>query len=261
MNLENKKLIVANFKMNLANNTEKNYWLKSFIKAKNKLEITNSALILCPPVIFLDEFMKTLDSKTTLLGAQNCFWEDKGSFTGETSPAMIKSLGGEFIILGHSERRRFLKETNQMINLKTKRVLKSGLNPIICVGENAEEKKSDQTLEIILHQLNSILKNISRGLVNKIIICYEPIWAISANKPDHLPTINEIMGAKLLIRKFLVEKYGINTAKRVQIIYGGSVDSKNINQTCIKPEMDGVLIGKSSLIPNELIKITTLLNN
>jgi triosephosphate isomerase (TIM) len=260
MNLENKKLVVANFKMNLASKTEKDYWLSNFIKAEKKSEATKNALILCPPAIFLDEFVKNINSKTTSFGAQNCFWEDKGSFTGEISPEMIKSLGGEFVILGHSERKRFLKETNEMINSKTKRVLKSGLSPIICVGENAEEKRNDQGLEIILNQLNSILEGINRGLINKIILCYEPVWAISANKPDHLPTINEIMGAKLLIKKFLVEEYGVNIAKRVKIIYGGSADSKNINQVCLEPEMDGVLVGKASLIPNELIKIVTSLN-
>lgn len=260
MNLENKKIVVANFKMNLASKTEKDYWLNNFIKAEKDLREIKSGLVLCPPTIFLDEFAKKIKVKSVFFGAQNCFWESKGSFTGETSPEMIKSLGGEFVILGHSARRKFLKETNEMINLKTKKVLKSGLNPIICIGENSEEKRNDQTLEIILNQLNSILEGVSKGLVNKIIICYEPVWAISTNKPDHLPTINEIMGAKLLIKKFLVEKYGANTTKRVKIIYGGSVDSKNINQTCLEPEMDGVLIGSASLIPNELIKITTSLN-
>ena len=222
--------------------------------------MAKNALILCPPIIFLGEFIKNIDSKTIFFGAQDCFWENKGSFTGETSPEMIKSLGGKFVILGHSERRKFLKETNLMINLKTKQVLKSGLNPIICVGENVKEKRNDQTLEVLLHQLNNIFKGISRGIINKIVICYEPVWAISANKPDHLPTINEIMGARLLIKKFLVEKYGMNTAKKVKILYGGSVDGKNINQTCLEPEMDGVLVWKTSLIPKELIKITTSLN-
>jgi triosephosphate isomerase len=195
------------------------------------------------------------NNKDIFLGAQNCFWEDKGAYTGEIGPKMLKSMGVEYVILGHSERREYFKENNQEIAKKLERVLKNRLTPIVCIGENSEEKRQELTGQVILEQMQEILKNIGSGNIEKTVLCYEPIWAISSNKPDSLPTENEIMEARLLMKKFLVKKYGKLTADRVKIIYGGSVDQSNVGETCLKTGMNGALIGSASTKPYDFVKI------
>lgn len=171
---------------------------------------------------------------------------------------MVKNLGADFVILGHSERRRYFCEDNGEINLKIEAAIRNGLKPILCVGEDKEQKESG-TLAII-EQLEGCLGKTSRMNIENIIICYEPVWAISSNNPDHLPTTNEIMSARLMIKKFLVEKYGARIAEKVRIIYGGSVDAKNVKEVCLNPGMDGVLVGKESLAPYGFIKIAEIIN-
>lgn len=252
------KLIIGNIKMNIESPAEQGQYLTLFKKELIGKKINNCELILCPPAIHLAGF-KNAKMKKIILGAQNMFWENKGSFTGEISPSMLKNFGCEYVILGHSERRRYFCERDEEVNLKVISTLKNGLKPILCVGENGEQKKEGS--KIILQQLENCLANISRGKIENVVICYEPVWAISSNNPDHLPSANEIMSAKLLIRKFLVGKYGVKLAEKVKIIYGGSVSANIAKEVCLEPGMDGVLIGKESLAPHEFIKIASILNN
>jgi len=259
MGINKKNIVVANLKMYLSSKSDTERWLENFIRSKKKFNFEQTLLVICPPVIFLDEFSKKLKADWINIGAQNCFWENEGSYTGEISPRMINSLGGKFVIIGHSERRRYLKETSQTASKKIEQILKNNLHPIVCVGENAEEKKNGQTMEIILKQMNECLETVSRGKIEDVLICYEPVWAISSNHPNQAPDANEIMSAKLLIKKFLAEKYGIKLAKRVKIIYGGSVDDKNIEKVCIEPGITGALIGKASTIPHALLQICKIL--
>lgn len=259
MGINKKNIVVANFKMYLPSKSDTERWLENFLKSKNEFSFSDTWLILCPPVVFLNDFETKIKTEWVGLGAQNCFWENEGAFTGEIGPRMINSLHGKFVILGHSEIRRDCQETDDIIAKKINQVLKIGLSPILCVGENQQQKEQDRTAEIILNQLENCLSGVSKGKIEDVVICYEPVWAISANEPDHLPTVNEIMSARLLIKKFLAEKYGIKSAQRVKIIYGGSVDDKNINDVCLKPEMNGVLVGKASTIPHTLLRICKLL--
>lgn len=258
--MKKQNIVVANFKMSLNTQFELGHWFTNFLKAKKKLRLSDTEIVLCPPFLRLDAFAKKIKSKYILLGTQNCFWEQKGAYTGEVSPAMVRSVGGRYVILGHSERRRFLGETDEIVALKMIAALKGGLYPVLCVGENAQEKQNDMLLSAVSKQLKECLSQISRGRIENVIVCYEPVWAISANKPDHLPSTNEIMGARLLIRKILTEKYGRAVMERVKIIYGGSVTSKNVHEVCVSSGMNGALVGGASLIPYDLIKIAEVID-
>ena len=251
------KLIIGNLKMNLLSALERDRYFNNFKQEAAGKRIKNAKIVICPPAVHLEAFQE-LKRKNVFLGAQNIFWERSGSFTGEVSPGMVKNLGADFVILGHSERRRYFCENNQEINLKIGAALKNGLKPILCVGENEEQKENG--ILAIVEQLDGCLRKISRVKIEDIIICYEPVWAISSNNPDHLPTTNEIMSARLLIKKFLVEKYGVKIAEKTNIIYGGSVDAKNVGEVCLDPGIDGVLVGKESLTPYEFIKIAKIID-
>jgi triosephosphate isomerase len=248
-------LVVANFKMNLSTQFELGMWFSNFSKAKKNMKFDATQLVLCPPMPHLCSFQKEIKSKFVEFGAQNCFWEPKGAFTGEDSPMLLKSLGVKYVILGHSERRNYLGETDEMVAAKVLGALKAGLTPVICIGENAQEKRSGAIRSVITRQLSQTLNQISASRLENVVLCYEPVWAISANKPDHPPTSNEIMEARLLMKKLLAQKYDIKTAEKVRILYGGSVDSKNASEVCIASGMDGALVGGASLMPYDLVKI------
>jgi len=261
INNKTKKIVIANFKMNLVMKYELEHWLSNFKKAVKGLSSEKVTLVLCPPSIYLERFIKIIKNKGVEFGLQNCFWEKKGSFTGEISPEMIKTVGGGYVILGHSERRRFLGETNEIVAKKILTSLKSGIRPVICIGETLEQRKRDQTFQIISKQIKEGLSFVAETKVDKLIICYEPVWAISTNNPDFLPSSNNIMEARLLIRKILVSMYGRKRADLIPILYGGSVDSKNVKEVCLEAGMDGVLVGKASLLPYDLVKIATVIGN
>lgn len=250
-----KKLIIGNLKMNLLSSAERERYLKLMEKEFGSQKFGNSEIVLCPPFVHLESFTKF---KKTKLGAQNMFPESKGSYTGEISPMMLKSLGCEYVIIGHSERRRYFSENNHEINLKIISALKNGLKPILCVGETRTEKENHDTLKVITQQVKEALVNISRTKVEQIIIAYEPVWAVGS---DEVPTANEIMGAKLLIRKILVQLFGKKYAEMVHVLYGGSVSAKTVKQVCVDSEVDGALIGRESLLPHEFIKIAEVINN
>ncbi|MFA6159667.1 MAG: triose-phosphate isomerase [Parcubacteria group bacterium] len=250
------KLIIGNLKMNILSPAQQEQYLSLFKKELTGKKINNCELILCPPTIHLPGFQKA-KIKKIILGAQNMFWEEKGSYTGEISPTMLKNFGCAYVILGHSERRRYFCERDEEVNLKVISALKNGLKPVLCVGEDGEQKKEGS--RVVLQQLENCLADISRGKIENVVICYEPVWAISSNNPDHLPSANEIMSAKLLIRKFLVGKYGVKFAEKVKIIYGGSVSANIVKEVCLDPGMDGVLIGRESLVPHEFVKIAKLI--
>ncbi len=253
--MNKKNLVVANFKMKLANKLEIENWIRNFKKSTKNFSAKKTEIILCPPTPFLFQFENLIEREKFSLGVQNCFWEDEGAYTGEVSAKMLKSIGAGYVILGHSERRKYFNEQNSEIAKKVERVLKNRMMPIICIGENVEEKKADLTMQVILKQLKEILVNVGRGNIEKTILCYEPVWAISSNNPDKIPTSNDIMEARLLIKKFLVEKYGKNIVERVKIIYGGSVDPYNVKEICLESGMGGALIGSASVKPYDFFKI------
>ncbi len=250
------KLVVGNLKMNILSPLEREQYFKLFKKELAGKKLSRTSIVLCPPAIHLEAFKK-LKSKKVFLGVQNMFWERNGSYTGEISPDMVRNFGAEWVILGHSERRRYFGENDEEIGLKVMAALKTGLRPLLCVGEKEKQGNGSAT---IMSQLKNCLKEVGAARIENVVICYEPVWAISANNPDHLPTTDGVMSARILIKRFLVEKYSAKTADKVKIIYGGSVDSKNAKNICVDSGMDGALVGRESLAPYEFIKIAEIIN-
>lgn len=251
--LNNKpKTIIANWKMNPATFGEAESLIKTIKKGIKKTD--NLEIIIFPPAIYLSKIKANASFN---LGIQNIFWEDKGAFTGEISAVMAKNLKIKYTIIGHSERRKYLNETDEMVNLKIVSALKNNLNPILCVGETLEEKQKDLTSEIITNQIKKALKeilNIKYSILN-ICIAYEPIWAIGTGKT---PSVDEIMSVNLLIKKTISNLYNRETAEKISILYGGSVNSKNAFDFVDKTGMDGLLIGGASLDGSEFARIVKL---
>ncbi len=249
----NNKLIVGNLKMNLVTLSERDDYLRAIKNEIKKAKLGDDIeIVLCVPFVHLEFFAKNLKKTKIGLGVQNVFWQERGSFTGEVSPVMVKILGAEYVILGHSERRKYLKETDEMVGKKIITAIKSGLKPILCVGENSGEGMQ----KIVIEQLEKCLEEVNKSEIKSVVICYEPVWAISSNRPDHFPTANEIMSARLLIKKFLVMKYGLKIAEEIRVIYGGSVSSGNMKEVCVNSGMGGALVGRESLSPENLFEIS-----
>ena len=250
------KIIIGNLKMNLLSAKEREGYVKLFKKTLAKEDLGQTEIVLCPPTIQLESFGRALGGKVKL-GGQNCFWEDSGSYTGEISPLMLKNFGCGYVICGHSERRQYLGETNQFIKQKVKAVLKNNLAPIICVGETQEERKAGLTLQVITKQVKAVFSDLTQAKLDKIILAYEPVWSVGS---DSVPNSNEIMEARLLIRKILIGMFEAKNAQKVRIVYGGSVSVKTVEETCLASGMDGALIGRESLAPREFIKICKIIN-
>jgi triosephosphate isomerase len=252
------KIIVGNLKMNLITVAEREEYLKVFKKEMKGKRLPNIDIILCPSFTHIEAFGKSLKKGKVEIGAQDLFWERKGSYTGEVSPAMIKNLGAEAAIIGHSERRKYFQETDKMVNLKIRASLKIGINPIFCVGETEKEKEADLTAKIITRQIVAGLQEVSQFQLSKIIFAYEPVWAIGSGL---VPSSDEILSVNLLIKKVLVKKYGMKYAQLPKIIYGGSVNFKIAKQVCVDSKMDGALVGGESLSPHSFLKIAETLDN
>jgi len=193
------------------------------------------------------------------LGAQNVFYlsadrqvKKSGAFTGEVSPLMLKDLGVEYVIIGHSESRKYLNETDEVINKKIKESLLIGLKPILCVGETDEEKNSGKKLEVLEVQITQALKGVMKSEAKNIVIAYEPVWAIGTGNNC---SVDETMSSILLIRKIISKLYNREIADTTKIIYGGSVDSKNTNSYITQTGVNGLLVGGASLNAEEFIEI------
>lgn len=252
------KLIVANLKMKLNSLAERETWMRQLESQKKALRLKNSKIIICPQFLQLSFFMDKINSKYFSFGAQNCFWEDEGAFTGEVSPKALRSIGAEFVILGHSERKKYFSENFEQIAKKINQALRNNLTPIVCLGESAEERKAGKTEKVLKEQLKMYFGSTPKNRMEKIILCYEPIWAISSNGPATLPDENDIMQAKIIIKKALIRGLGEGWAEKIRILYGGSVDTSNFFNLCMETGMDGVLVGSASLKPAELISMVKM---
>jgi triosephosphate isomerase (TIM) len=243
------KLIVANWKMNPASLEEAK---DIFENIKKGVEGTNAEVVICPPFVYLS----VLSGLT--LGAQNCFWEEKGTYTGDISPAMLKDLGVKYVIVGHSERRKNFGETDEQINKKLKAVLEIGLTPILCIGENAEEKQKAETESVLKRQLIVALNGIPVPAIDNFIIAYEPVWAISTGDPyktKELPTAEIVKNTQDYIRSLLVQLFNEDCTKNTRIIYGGSANAGNAKDYLGNAKIQGFLVGGASLKPEDFIQI------
>jgi triosephosphate isomerase len=205
--------------------------------------------VLCPPYVSLTSVKALIENTTIKLGAQNMYYEESGAYTGEIAPVMISELC-EYVILGHSERRAYFGETDEIVNKKTHAALKYGLRPIICVGEVLEERESNQTETVITRQVNRALVGVN--LTEDIVIAYEPIWAIGTGKAASGEMAGETIS---LIRSTLAQLYDNTKADTIRIQYGGSVNSANIAEFIAQPNIDGALVGGASLKADDFVSI------
>ena len=239
MSFTNKKIIAGNWKMNgLKNEAWKltNDLLSKFENLDDKLGFE---MIICPPATLLSEVVSMVDGSPLKVGAQNCSDKLNGAYTGEISSVMIKDIGADFVILGHSERRSYYGETNEIVAGKAEVALNQGLTPIICIGETLEEKENGSALAVIEEQfLNSIPQN---ATIENIIIAYEPVWAIGTGK---VATLQDIIDVHTKIREVSERRFG---SPNVSILYGGSVKPNNAKDIFSLKDVDGVLVGGASL--------------
>lgn len=209
-------------------------------------------VVVCPTFISLNEVVKTVEGSNIGVGAQNMYYKDSGAFTGEISPAALKDMKVDYVILGHSERRQYFKEDDAEINKKILAALSHGLKPILCVGETLEEREKGITMKVIEAQVGGSLAGMEGKSLDNLIIAYEPVWAIGTGKTATSGDANEVIG---YIRKLLREKLGDKVADNTRILYGGSVKSSNIKELMSMPEIDGGLVGGASLEAEEFAKI------
>ena len=244
-------LIIANLKCNPSTLREAR---RLFISLKKGLgNIRKAQVVVCPPFLYIPELIKIFGRAGKIkFGAQDCFWEKEGAFTGEVSPLSLKSIGVSFVILGHSERRINFAESDEMINKKLKAALSVGLLPILCVGETKKERREGRTFQVLKKELRVGLKGVSAKNASKIILAYEPIWAIGSGKPCEL---NEIIVEVLSIRKIIAALYRKKVAREVKVVYGGSIDAENISKYSTDSNLQGFLIGGSSFNSREFMKI------
>lgn len=201
---------------------------------------------ICPPAVYLDPLRKVTEGTPLSLGGQNCHWDENGAFTGEISPQMLKDVGCEWVILGHSERRRIFGEDNQEISKRRIEAFEAGLNVIFCVGESEQEREQGKTKEVILNQLQEGLgrKGISPSDNQELVIAYEPIWAIGTGRtatPQQAQTVHKE------IRNWIGEQFGGRAAEEIRTQYGGSVKPHNVEELVSQPDVDGALVGSASL--------------
>ncbi len=252
-----KIILVANWKMNPEALAEAEALFSAVKKAVKKAE--NISVVVAPPAIWLSRF-KTGEPANLKLAGQNMAYEEKGAFTGEISVLMLKDAGAKYVIIGHSERRSYFGETDEVINKKLILALKSRLIPILCVGESLEEKRAEKTPEIIKHQLIKALENIEQKKIqaDNLLIAYEPVWAIGSGA---VPPYDDILSANLLIRKTINSIYGRKVAEKILLLYGGSVNAQNASGFIEKSGADGLLVGGAIVNASEFVNIIKQLNS
>ena len=209
-------------------------------------------VVVCPPFVCLDAVRKEAAGSNIKLGAQNVHFEKSGAYTGEVSADMLLAMGVEYVIIGHSERRQYFGETDCTVNKRAKAALAAGLKPIICVGESLEEREKGVTNELVGMQTKLALQGIPAEEVDKVVIAYEPIWAIGTGKTATAAEANETIGA---IRKAIAQVYGEEVASKARIQYGGSMNPKNASELMAQSEIDGGLIGGASLKAEDFSKV------
>ena len=243
-----RKVIAGNWKMNMLPNEAIEY-IQNF---ENLVKDTENEVILCVPYIDLFYCLMNAQGTNIKIGAQNMHWKENGAYTGEVSPKMLKSIGVEYVIIGHSERRAYFAETDETVNLKIKAAFENELKPIVCVGESLDQREAGKAEEIITTQTRLALDGLSNDQVKNTIIAYEPIWAIGTGKTATSEDANDAIKA---IRAEIAKIYGNEVAEEVIIQYGGSVKSSNANELFTTSDIDGGLVGGASLKPDEFAKI------
>ncbi|NMB13148.1 MAG: triose-phosphate isomerase [Firmicutes bacterium] len=209
-------------------------------------------VVLCPPFTALATVSEAIRGTKVVLGAQNVFYEDSGAYTGEISPLMLQALGVKYVIIGHSERRQYFGETDEMVNRKVKAALQHDLKPIICVGETLAQREAGVTETLVKSQVDKAFHDIAADEAKQVVVAYEPIWAIGTGKTATSREANRVIG---MIRGTLGEIYGDSVAQAIRIQYGGSVKPGNMAELMQEPEIDGALVGGASLDAESFARI------
>ncbi len=215
-------------------------------------------LAVCPPAVYLGAVSQVLRGSRVALGAQNMYYELAGAFTGETSPAMLRDVGCTLVILGHSERRHIFGEGDELVNKKVHAALAVGLTPIVCLGEQLSEREAGQTHEVIRSQFGGSLAGLSAGEIVRIVIAYEPVWAIGTGKVATPAQAQEIHAD---LRRLMKERYNAEVAQSVRILYGGSVKPENAGDLLRQDDIDGALVGGASLKAEQFLAIARRAKN
>ena len=243
-----KYVVAGNWKMNKLP-SETYDFVKSVAEATKG---ANCEVVCCTPFVCLSEAVRAANGTHVKIGAENLHFEDKGAFTGEVSADMLKDLGVTYVIIGHSERRQYNAETDETVNLKAKKALEKGLIPIVCVGESLEQREAGITKDLISIQIKKAFAGIGAEDAKKVVIAYEPIWAIGTGKTATSEQAQEVCGG---IRKILGELYCDKCAAEITIQYGGSMKPSNAAELMEKPDIDGGLIGGASLVTEDFAAI------
>jgi triosephosphate isomerase len=244
-----KKFIAGNWKMN-TNSISAELLAAGVVKGLGSE--TRVDVAICPPFPFLSRVAQVVQGTGVALGAQNCYPKNEGAYTGEVSPTMLVDIGCRFVILGHSERRQHLGETDAFINEKIHAALKAGLQAIVCIGETREERQANRTEQVLTTQLTGSLAHVSAELLQKIVIAYEPCWAIGTGLNA---TPDQAQEAHVIVRRHVAQLCGAEAAQKVIIQYGGSVKPDNAAALLHQPDVDGALVGGASLKPEDFLGI------
>lgn len=244
-----KYIIAGNWKMNKLPSETYDY-IKEVIEATKN---STCEVVCCTPYVNLSEAIRAAKGSHVKIGAENLHFEDKGAYTGEISADMLKDLGVEYVIIGHSERREYFAETDETVNKKVKKALEKGLIPILCVGESLEQREAGITMDLIAIQIKKAFYGIEATDAKKVVIAYEPIWAIGTGKTATADQAEEVCGG---IRKLIAELYCEKCAPEFTIQYGGSMNAKNAAELLAKENIDGGLIGGASLVAADFAVIT-----
>ncbi|HPN36854.1 MAG TPA: triose-phosphate isomerase [Melioribacteraceae bacterium] len=237
-----KKIVAGNWKM--FNNLNQSITLISEIKQELANIDTNCEVVICPPFTSLETASTLTKDSPIAIGSQNMYFEESGAYTGEISADMLLSVGCEYVILGHSERRTIFKETDELINKKVKKAIAKGLKPIFCIGETLQEREENRTEKVIEVQVKAGLNSVTAEEFKNVVIAYEPVWAIGTGKtatPDQAQEVHKF------IRNLLVELYGNDIANNTVIQYGGSVKPENAKELLAQADIDGALVGGACL--------------
>ena len=235
-----KKIVAGNWKMNMTPAQA----VELIDSLKDKIDTTEVDVVVCPPFVCLPAVLEAVKGTAISVGAQNMHFEEKGAFTGEIAPSMLVELGVKYVVLGHSERRQYFAETNETVNKKVLKAIEHNLVPIICVGESLAEREQGVTIDLVRLQTKIALKDVKAEDAKKVVIAYEPIWAIGTGKTATSMQAEEVCKA---IREVVAEVYGQAVADEVRVQYGGSVNAGNANELFNMGNIDGGLVGGASL--------------
>ncbi len=244
-----KPIIAGNWKLNL---TEREAVILVTALRNAFVDVTEVDIVVCPVVTAIAVVHDVLLESNIAIGAQNLYWEDSGAFTGEVSAPLLKEIGVEYVIIGHSERRQYFGETNQTVNKKIRAALNHGLTPIVCVGEVLKERESNKTFDVIRTQCKESLAGFSADEMKGMIIAYEPVWAIGTGKTA---TPGQAQEVHHFIRELLTKMHNEEVAEALRIQYGGSVKPENIAELMAQPDIDGALVGGASLKADSFVSI------